>query len=145
MIRTIRMKSENIDDLVEFSKQDGFPYAVDRNMLKEYCQGADPIKMCVQTYGVYDDDHLISVMTATYQKVFFHPDSPSGNIVHISGAYTVPQRRSQGYGTLLLNLITKEAKEYFKADYICCDTTNVPYFSKNGFVPSNEDRMWKQL
>ena len=93
MIKTVRLKPENIPDLLEFTRQDGFPYTVDEEMVKDYCTGKDPTDMCVQTYGVYDDEQLIATMTASFIKVFYHPDSPNGRTVHISGAFTRPERR----------------------------------------------------
>ena len=142
MIKAIRLNKENIPDLAAFTRQDGFPFAVDEEMVKEYCSGNDPIGMCVQTYGVYDDGKLIAVMTASFINVFFHPDSPHGKTVHISGAFTVPGRRSQGFGKMLLDRITDDAREYFGADYLCCDTISPQFFGKYGFILNAEDRMW---
>ena len=142
MIRAVRLKEENINDLVQFSKQEGFPCAIDEDMVKDYCKGSDPVDMCVQTYGVYDDDDLIAVMTASYLKVFYHPDSPKGRTVQISGAFTIPERRSQGYGRMLLEKIIDEARTYFNADYLCCDTIAPQFFGKYEFIKSSEDRMW---
>ena len=142
MIKTIRLTKENIPDLIKLSQQDDFPFKLNEKMLKEYCKGEDPIKMCVQTYGVYDDEKLIAVMTASYLNVFFHKDSPHGKTVQISGAYVIPERRSEGFGTMLLEAIKTDAKEYFKADYLCCDTYAPDFFFKNSFIISSEDRMW---
>ena len=142
MIKAIRLTEANIEDLIGFSKQEGFPFAVDEQMVKDYCKGNDPYEMCVQTYGVYDDDELIAVMTASYFNVFYHPDSPSGRIVHISGAFTRPERRCQGYGKMLLDKITEDAKRYYGADYLCCDTIAPQFFGKCGFIVNAEDRMW---
>ena len=145
MINVIRLTEKNIPDLIKLSKQDDFPFKVDEQMLKDYCKGEDPVKMCVQTYGVYDEEQLIAVMTASYLNVFYHPDSPHGKSVQISGAYVLPERRKQGFGTLLLKKITEEAKEFFKADYLCCDTITPAFFSKKGFKINSEDRMWIQI
>ena len=142
MIEAIRLKAENIPDLKEFTRQEGFPFAVDEEMVKDYCRGDDPEEMCVQTYGVYDDEKLIAVMTASFVKVFYHPDSPHGKTVHISGAFTIPERRSQGFGKMLLEKITEDAREYFGADYLCCDTISPQFFGKYGFRENSEDRMW---
>ena len=142
MIKTVRLKPENIPDLLEFTRQDGFPYAVDEEMVKDYCTGKDPTDMCVQTYGVYDDEQLIATMTASFIKVFYHPDSPKGRTVHISGAFTRPERRRQGFGTMLLEKIRADAKEYFHADYLCCDTYAPEFFGKYGFKENAKDRMW---
>ena len=68
MIKTVRLKPENIPDLLEFTIQDGFPFVVDEEMVKDYCTGEDPVNMCVQTYGVYDDEQLIAVMTARFSQ-----------------------------------------------------------------------------
>ena len=145
MIRVIRLKAENIADLVELSRRDGFPFVVNDNMVAEYCKGEDPTDMCVQTYGVYEDERLVSIMTASYLKVFFHEDSPGGRTIQLSGAFTIPEKRSKGYGKMLIDKIAEDGKIYFNADYLCCDTTNPHFFSKNGFISSNEDRMWKKL
>ena len=142
MIKVIRLTEKNIKDLVQFSLQEGFPYAVNENMVKEYCTGEDPVKMCVQTYGVYDEEKLVSIMSASYLNVFYHKDSPHGKTVQISGAFTIPERRSQGFGKMLLDKIIEEAKTYFGADYLCCDTTSPQFFSKYGYIISSEERMW---
>lgn len=142
MIRVIRLTKENIKDLVQFTKQEGFSFPVDEKMAKDYCKGLDPTDMCVQTYGVYDDDRLISIMTASYLKVFYHPDSPKGKTVQISGAFTIPERRCRGYGKMLLDKIIEEARTYFNADYLCCDTIAPQFFGKYEFKTSSENRMW---
>lgn len=142
MIKAIRLKTESIADLIAFTRQDGFPYAVDEEMVRDYCRGDDPVKMCVQTYGVYDDEKLIAVMTASYMNVFYHPDSPHGKTVQISGAFTIPERRSQGFGKMLLETITEDARKHFGADYLCCDTISPQFFGKYGFRINAEDRMW---
>lgn len=142
MIRAIRLKEENIKDLVQFSKQKDFPYEINEEKVKEYCSGKDPVNMCAQTYGVYDDEKLVAIMTASYLNVFYHEDSPHGKTVQISGAFTVPERRSQGFGKMLLDKITEDAKKYFGADYLCCDTISPQFFLKYGYVVSSEERMW---
>ena len=145
MISIIRLTKENMADLIEFSRQEGFPFAVDEEMIRDYCRGDDPVSMCVQTYGVYDDDHLISIMTASYLNVFYHPDSPKGKTVHISGAFTRPEQRSKGYGKMLLDKITEDSRIYFGADYLCCDTISPQFFRKYGYVVSSEERMWIRI
>ncbi len=145
MIKAIRLKEENIPDLVAFTRQEGFPMETDEEMVRNYCLGKDPVDMCAQTYAVYDGDELIAVMTASFLNVFYHPDSPHGKTVHISGAFTKAERRRQGFGTMLLEKIMEDAKNCFGADYLCCDTVSPQFFGKNGFIINAEDRMWIRL
>jgi predicted GNAT family acetyltransferase len=84
-------------------------------------------------------------MTATYSIVFPHRDGT--RMVHISWAYTKDNFRNQGYASTLLKVIERDARDYFHADYICCDSTANNLYKKNGFqeAPTDETRLWKQL
>lgn len=75
---------------------------------------------------------------------FPHSDNPTGNIVHISGAYTKKEYRGKGYATLILKEIEKNALN-MHADYICCDSSADELYLKHGFTKSSESRLWKQL
>ena len=88
---------------------------------------------------------LVSIMTATYSIVFPHRDGT--RMVHVSGAYTKDNFRHQGYASTLLKAIERDARDYFHADYICCDSTANRLYKKNGFqeAPTDETRLWKQL
>ena len=89
---------------------------------------------------------LVSVMTATFCMVFPCGDSPSGRIVHISGAYTLPAYRHRHHATALLTKIQAEAV-LFGADYLCCDSTADGLYLRFGMEPTaaHETRMWKKL
>ena len=99
-----------------------------------------------QIYGIFEDDMLVSVMTATFCMVFPCGDSPSGRIVHISGAYTLPAYRHRHHATALLTKIQAEAV-LFGADYLCCDSTADGLYLRFGMEPTaaHETRMWKKL
>ena len=60
------------------SKEEGFPYPISEDAARVYCQNRDVFDTGVQTYGVFEDDKLVSVMTATFCLVFPCEDSPSG-------------------------------------------------------------------
>ena len=99
----------------------------------------------VHIYGHYVDNQLVSVMTATFMLVMPHVDSPSGRIVHISGAYTHPDFRYRSIASRLLREIEDDARMYFHADYLCCDSSADRLYISNGFEKSEETRLWKKL
>jgi len=139
----LRLDDTMIGDLLELSKQEDFPYELSIDEAKKYCSSENIKEQTTQTYGAYyRGTILVSVMTASYVRVFPHKDSPSGKIVHISGAYTHPNYRCMGYATTLVKAIEKDAKE-FGADYICLDSTADKFWTKNEFIKSNESRLWK--
>ena len=117
-----KLDNHHIKDLMAISEAEGFPYPITEDVARIYCQGRDATAPGVQTYGVFEDDKLVSVMTATFCLVFPCEDSPSGRIAHISGAYTLPDCRHRHYATELLTAIEADAKA-FGADYLCCDST----------------------
>lgn len=141
-----RLDENCIADVQKICKEKGFllPGGFD---LRQYCSGRHPTEPCVQMYGIYEYEKLISIMTATFCYVFPHSDSPNGKIVHISGAYTLPKYRNMGYASRLIEAIRIDATMFFGADYICCDTTVPNLFQENGFEisPINETRMWRPL
>lgn len=141
-----KLDKTGIHDLLELSAADGFPYPLDEKSAEVYCQGRDTVSEGVQTYGVYAEDQLVSVITATFCRVFPCKDSPTGRIVHISGAYTLPAYRHRGYASCLLSMIETQAAE-FGADYICCDSTADGLYLSFGMEPTDESetRMWKRI
>ena len=143
----LRLDENMISDLVRLSDQEDFPYHLTKEDAARFCIGTTPTEQSVQTYGAYHDGKdLVSVMTATFCRIFPHKDSPNGKMVHISGAYTHPEYRNQGHALTLLNAIERDAVS-FGADYLCCDSTVDTLYQKAGFVssPQNEERMWKKL
>lgn len=138
----LRLDENNIDELLKFV--DG-KYPLTKELAHSICIGTNPVNPCTQVYGVYEKNELVSIMTATYCIVFPHKDGT--RIVHISGAYTKDNFRHRGYASTLLKAIEKDARDYFHADYICCDSTANELYKKNGFqeAPVNESRLWKQL
>lgn len=143
---SIRLDKSRIKDLLDLSSADGFPYQLTEKTARIYCAGKAFDEEGVQTYGVWIDDRLVSVMTATFCRVFPCEDSPHGRIVHLSGAFTLPSFRSRRCATELLYLIEKDAAA-FGADYLCCDSTADELYRSFGFgpAPENETRMWKKL
>ena len=148
MMKTIiyKLDKSRIRDLTECSAAEGFPYPMTQALAEIYCRGKDPSEEGVQTYGVYEDNRLVSVMTATFCAVFPCKDSPTVRIVHISGAYTLPAYRHRRYATQLLAAIEKDAVR-FGADYLCCDSTADGLYQSFGMTPTDESetRMWKSL
>ncbi len=147
-MKTICLKLDNnhIPALLELSEADGFPCALTEEAAKTYCAGKDPADTGAQTYGVFADGKLVSVMTGTFCAVFPHRDSPNGRVVHISGAFTLPAYRHRRYATELLTMIEADAAA-FGADYLCCDSTANGLYRSFGFepAPENETRMWKSI
>ena len=116
------------------------------SVLKQYCHDTIPSDPGTYTYGVYYKGQLASVMTATFCEVFPCKDSPHGRICHISGAHTLSTYRHKGFASLLLQLIEHDARMYFHADYLCCDSIADALYTKAGFIPTvNETRLWKPL
>jgi GNAT superfamily N-acetyltransferase len=128
-------------NLMDIAKEPDFPCKLSFEDAKIYCNGDT-----VQTYGIYNDDELVSIMTATFCRVFPSKDSPTGKIVQISGAYTRPLYRHKGYAKKLLESI-EEIAICYGYDYICCDSIADDLYIKNGFIhaPENESRLWKPL
>lgn len=141
-----KLDNHHIHDLVVISESDGFPYPISEEVARVYCQSRDANTPGAQTYGVFEDDKLVSVMTATFCFVFPCEDSPSGRIAHISGAYTLPDCRHRRYATELLTAIEADAK-VFGADYLCCDSTADGLYLSFGMRPTSDDetRMWKTI
>ena len=146
-MRNVRLDSESAADLAALSKTEGFPYVLDEDTARLYCSGIPPAAPCTQTYGIYDrNEMLAAVMTATFCFVFPHHDSPKGRIVHISGAFTRADRRNCNYASALLNAIEEDARRYFNADYLCCDSTADRLYVSHGFIRTHgETRLWKPL
>ena len=154
-----RLTKNDIKDLINLNIEAGndFPYnLVGSNNLYDittyYSTGELPDKPMTQIYGYFTDISyydktvkLIGVMTATFSFVFPHKDNPNGRIVHISGAYVLRDYRHKYIATELLKYIERNAIEYFKADYLCCDSSADDLYYNNGFKQSNESRLWKPL
>lgn len=135
-----------IPALTALSAAEGFPYRLTQDLAAVYCRDREPGEQGVSTYGIFYGGLLVSVMTATFCTVFPCDDSPSGRIVHISGAYTLPEYRGRGYATRLLERIEDDAA-LFGADYLCCDSTADGLYLRFGFrsAPAGETRMWKTI
>ena len=141
-----KLENHHIQDLVAISKAQGFPYPITEDVARVYCRNRDTTEIGVQTYGIFEENKLVSVMTATFCVVFPCEDSPSGRIAHISGAYTLPDHRHRHYATELLTAIEADA-EAFGADYLCCDSTADGLYLCFGMQPTSDDetRMWKRI
>lgn len=141
-----KLNHHHIRDLIAISGAEGFPYPITEDIARVYCQNREASDTGVQTYGIFEDDKLVSVMTATFCMVFPCEDSPSGRIAHISGAYTLPDHRHRHYATALLSAIEADAKA-FGADYLCCDSTADGLYLRFGMHPTSDEetRMWKKL
>lgn len=146
-MRNVRLDNGSAADLAVFSKTEGFPYVLGEDTARLYCRGTTPTGPGVQTYGIYDNNGMLAaVMTATFCLVFPHSDSPHGRIVHISGAFTRADRRNCHYASALLNAIEEDARRYFNADYLCCDSTADRLYVSHGFIRTcGETRLWKPL
>ena len=141
-----RLDKSHVKALLRLSAADGFPCRLTQAAATPYCRDKSPSLEGAQTYGIFADNMLVSVMTATFCMVFPFGDSPSGRIVHISGAYTLPAYRHRHHATALLTKIQSEAV-LFGADYLCCDSTADGLYLRFGMEPTdeNETRMWKIL
>lgn len=141
-----KLSKKDITALRKLSERDDTPFVLTEESAMIYCTAKDPVPEGVQTYGVFADSRLVSVMTATFCRVFPHKDSPKGRIVHISGAFTLPEYRHRHYASDLLKMIEEDAAG-FDADYICCDSTADGLYLSFGFepAPENETRLWKSI
>ena len=99
----------------------------------------------VDTYGLYRENKLIGITTATFSYEFPHEDRPHGNIVQINGAYIIECYRGKGLGKKILSVIERDAKKYFSADYLCCDSSADYFYKGNGYILSSKSRLWKRL
>ncbi len=141
----MRLSKDNINELLDFCKG---KYPLTKEVAHNICIGTHPVNPCTQVYGVFYNENgkseLVAIMTATYSIVFPHEDGT--RIVHISGAYTKDNFRNRGYASDLLKAIERDARDYFHADYMCCDSIANELYKKNGFKePDVETRLWKQL
>ena len=141
-----KLDDHHIHDLAQLSGAQGFPYPIAEDSARVYCRNRGASDPGVQTYGVFEEGKLVSVMTATFCVVFPCDDSPSGRIAHISGAYTLPAFRHRHYAAELLTAIQADAVA-FGADYLCCDSTADGLYRSFGMYPTSDDetRMWKKL
>lgn len=135
-----KLSIKDVDKLVLLSQEEDFPCELDKTTAEKYCQG----NLSCQTYGLFVDNVLVSVMTSSLCQIFPHPDNKTGNIIHISGAYTKKQFRGRYYATTILKEIEKDAIN-IHADYMCCDSSADELYLKCGFTKSSETRLWKQL
>ncbi len=141
-----RLTIASIHALCQLSKESDFPYKIIDNgtSMVEYCKGAEPEDGTTQVYGISrKNGELVSVMTASFMKVFPDANSPHGKIVHISGEYTKKEYRHGRYAALLLEAIEEDARKY-GADYLYCDNPSDEY-KESGFKYLTEIRMWKVL
>lgn len=135
-------KITNVADLKNFCLE--FNLHLPNELALEYCRSKEKFPSVI-TYGIYENDKLISIMTVTFYYVFFHNDSKNGRIGHISGAYTLPKYRHNGYATTLLKFIIDKANEY-NVDYLCCDSKADDLYYKQGFILSDDSsRLWLPL
>lgn len=140
------LDSRHIRALTALSRSDGFPCELSESLAADCCRGKAPADEGLRTYGAFVNGRLVSVMSATFCRVFPCADSPGGRIVHISGAYTERPSRGCGCASALLGMIEADAA-IFGADYLCCDSIADGFYLRAGFVPApeNETRMWKSV
>ena len=142
--KNCRLTSRDIGELILLA----IDYPIDKKTALKMCSGRNPIRPGAQIYGICDGSgKLVSIMTASFNYVFPHDDGKRGRMVHISGAFSHRDSRGQGYATRLIEAIEKDARRYFKADYLCCDSTADELYAGSGFVhaPTDETRLWKPL
>ena len=139
-----RLSRDRVADLLHLAEVGRYP--LNEKLAGELCSAEDPTGPCTLVYGLDDEDgNLVSIMTATYSITFPHEDGY--RMVHISGAYTREDCRHQGLASRLLSSIERDARTYFKAHYLCCDSTARELYERSGFqeAPEDETRMWKPL
>ena len=139
----LRLDENSIDDLLNLVKD---KYPLTEDIAKDICKGTNPVDACTQVYGCYNVGvELVAIMTATYFTVFPHEDGT--RVVHISGAYTREDMRGNDLASILIQAIEDDARKYFHADYLCCDSVADELYLSMGFepAPSCENRLWKRL
>lgn len=141
-----RLTPDDVKLLVVFSYTDDFPcLPMSEQQASRYCGGRISPEPIQQTYGLFVNDSLVSIMTATLSYEFPHSERPSGRVLQISGAFTKREYRHRGYATMLLSAIEEDARNLFKADYICCDSSADELYENFGYEKSTETRLWKRL
>lgn len=135
-------KITNVEDLKNFCLKVNLHLPSELALI--YCRSKIKFPSII-VYGIYEDDMLVSIMTVTFYYVFAHPDSPTGRIANISGAYTLPEYRHRGYASKLLQLIISTSRA-FNVDYLCCDSKADDLYYKQGFILSDDaSRLWLPL
>ena len=142
-----RLDKNAVDELLRLTE--GI-YPLTKQIAEQICDGSHPLSPRTQVYGAFDNSNgtkseLVSIMTATYCIYFPHKDGTKA--VHISGAYTREDMRGNGYASDLLKAIESDARTYFLADYMCCDSTEDGLYENMGFIKAShsENRLWKPL
>ena len=112
------LTKEHIPDLIRLSQENGFPYKLTEKTAEKYCNNATLTRPSIHTYGVYEDDKLVSVVTATNDFVFPCESEEFGRVCFISDAYTLPEYKEKGYDTALTKEIKTDAIEYFRINHV---------------------------
>ena len=139
-----RLVESDIDILISFVRREEPFIEFKKNVAERYC--CSEKLFGVQTYGVFCESKLVSIMTATFSYVFPNESMQTGKVVYISGVYTMERFRNEGYASALIEEIERDAK-LFGADYLCCDSVSNGLYLKNGFVlaSAGETKLWKEL
>ena len=135
-----RLEVKDIFDLFGFVDDS---HQISMELALMLCGGEKPSHPCAQIYGAFEGAEMVSMITATYCVVYPHKDGTK--IVQLSGAYTKESERGKGYASAILEMIEHDAKVYFNADYLCCDSSADELYYKHGFKKSDESRLWKPL
>ena len=138
-----RLSRKNVKDFIEIVLIKGIE--LDMDIATVWCNGENPVNDTIQAYGIYKDGILTSIMCATFCYMLPTKNSPKGRMCHVSGGFTSPEYRHKGLATTLLKNIENDAKDYFDADYICCDSLADELYIKNGYIYSDEGRLYKRI
>lgn len=145
-VKIRRLCEEDANVLALFSFAKDFPCEpLTHQQAVRYCNGRISAEPTQQTYGLFENDLLVSIMTATLSYEFPHRERPSGRVLQISGAYTKSEYRHRGYATMLLSAIEEDARKLFRAEYICCDSSVDELYVNFGYEKPTETRLWKKL
>lgn len=142
-----KLKKKDTKALIKIADEHNIKLS--KKQAKKFCKcvhNKDCHKSISQVYGIYDGNTLIAVMTATFCYMFPTEHSKNGKMCHVSGAFTLPKYRHQGYASKILKAIEKDARK-FGADYICCDSLADDFYIKAGwmFLEEEQSRMYKRL
>ena len=110
-----RLNYYNIHDLVDFCKQcEGCP-DITEEQANLYCHVLEPELPSVRTYGAFDGNQLVGILTAEFFLVFPGKAVPSGRCTAVMGLYSLPKYSLGEISAGILKLVKKDS-EAFGAD-----------------------------
>ena len=117
-MKVVKLNEKHIQDLLNLAKD---KYPVNEFVLKRLCTGEPILYPKTQVYGIYENNEIVAMATATFTYTF--PDftnAPHGKVVFISAVHSKENMKQEDrdlYESTLIAFIKQEAKDEFGADY----------------------------